>query len=75
MEDDEITHVILGNNKNARRSGEIRALLSKSYFRYDSANSTRQTRKLPRIVTLQWVFDCVREATRLDESRYAPDHS
>jgi hypothetical protein len=72
VEDDELTHVILRDNKNPRRSGEIRTLLSKSCLRCDSTNSTRRTQKLPRIVTLKWVFDCVREGTRLDESRYVP---
>ncbi|KAL8944732.1 MAG: hypothetical protein Q9216_000301 [Gyalolechia sp. 2 TL-2023] len=58
IEDDGITHVIIG--RDSSRLASIRQTLSLT------------TKPLPRIVTTAWIRDSWKEKTLLDEERYAP---
>jgi len=59
LEDSGLTHVVV-EGSDPSRIREIRSRLS------------GHTKALPRMVTVQWVLDSVKEKTRIDESRYAP---
>ena len=70
LDDDRITHVVVSQHDRTRLSS-IRSKLSK-FVLLRVIVTSRRSSKLPRVVTSNWILDCVKEVTRLDESRYAP---
>ncbi|KAH9832417.1 DNA ligase 4 [Teratosphaeria destructans] len=59
LEDERVTHVVVGEGARGHRLADVREILSRS------------RRRQPRIVSGSWVADSWREGTLLDEERYA----
>ena len=58
LDDKKVTHVILLTRKRSHLDSVRKVLASKA--------------RVPRIVTMQWIWDSWKEGTRLDEERYVP---
>lgn len=61
LEDSQLTHVVVDKSisSNKQVMQEVRGELAKKH-------------RMPRLVTLEWLQDCWKERTRLDEEPYAP---
>jgi hypothetical protein len=57
FEDSDVTHVVLA--KGSERADELRAFCARR-------------RKMPRMVTPEWIDICWNEGDRMDEEGYAP---